>query len=62
MSANGINKRILITGAGETEGVEFTPFDSALKELYGWYRDNLDKIDKDEIVRDAYLKYCRRKP
>jgi len=40
-------------------GFNFTPFDQAIKELYSWYKSNLDKINKAEIVKDDYIKYCR---
>ena len=39
--------------------VEFTAFDQAITELYAWYKKNLDALDKQAIVRDEYLKYCK---
>lgn len=54
---SGDNTRLL----EELNGFSFTPFDEALKELYSWYKVNLDKIDRETIARDEYIKYCRIK-
>jgi len=54
---SGDNARLLT----ELKGYNFTPLEDALKELYGWYKDNLDKIDKKAIEKDEYIKYCRVK-
>jgi GDP-L-fucose synthase len=37
---------------------EFTPFDVALKELYGYYKSILPGIDRNKIEEDEYIKYC----
>jgi len=43
----------------EIGGFNFTAFDQAIKELYSWYKSNLDKINKAEIIKDGYIKYCQ---
>ncbi len=45
----------------ELEDFSFTPFDESLKEMYSWYSDILDSIDKEKIEKDEYVKYCRTK-
>jgi GDP-L-fucose synthase len=45
----------------ELKSFTFTPFDEALKCLYSWYKNNLDKIDKQAVEKDNYLRYCRTK-
>ncbi len=52
---SGNNTRLL----EELNSFNFIPFDQALKELYSWYKANLDKIDRETIARDEYIKYCR---
>ncbi len=54
------NRRLL----EELGGYSYMSFDSALKELYFWYKQNLDKIgiDKEKIKADEYIKYCRKNP
>lgn len=52
---SGDNARLL----AELKGYNFTPLEDALKELYGWYKDNLDKIDRKTIEKDEHIKYCR---
>lgn len=44
----------------ELKNFKFTDFDSALKELYFWYRENLHNFNRMHIAKDEYLKYCRR--
>ncbi len=51
------NKRI----KKELGNFKFTSFDSALKELYGWYKANIDRIDKDAVIKDELIAYCRTK-
>jgi nucleoside-diphosphate-sugar epimerase len=36
------NKRLV----SEIKGFKFTPFDTCLKELYTWYKENIQNIDK----------------
>lgn len=43
----------------EIGGFNFTPFDQVIRELYFWYKSNLDKINKAEIIKDEYINYCR---
>lgn len=38
---------------------KFSPFDSALKELYQYYRSILPNIDRKAIEKDEYMKYCK---
>ncbi|MCF7907824.1 MAG: NAD(P)-dependent oxidoreductase [Candidatus Omnitrophica bacterium] len=42
----------------EIGNFDFTPFDQAIKELYLWYKSNLNKINKAKITKDEYIKYC----
>ncbi len=39
----------------------FTSYDNSIKELYAWYKFNLDKIDRKVIETDEYMKHCRIK-
>lgn len=43
----------------EVRGLEFTAFDISLRNLYHWYGENLDKVDRGAVEKDEYLKYCR---
>jgi len=45
----------------EIKNFRFTPFDIALKNLYSWHEQNLDKIDKDAVIRDEFIQYCKVK-
>jgi len=54
---SGDNTRLL----KEMDNFNFTSFDAALKELYNWYKARTSEIDKEKIVRDEYIKYCRVK-
>lgn len=54
---SGDNKRLL----EEMPAFLYTPFDDALNELFSWYKDNLDKIDRNTIEKDESLRYCRTK-
>ncbi|MEW6008951.1 MAG: NAD(P)-dependent oxidoreductase [Candidatus Omnitrophota bacterium] len=45
----------------ELKGFDFTPFDIALRELYNWYKDNIEKIDSQAVKEDEYIKYCKTK-
>jgi len=38
---------------------KFTPFDIALKELYQYYRSILPTINRNAIVKDEFIKYCK---
>ena len=40
---------------------KFTQLVESLKELYAWHKVNLDKVDRAEIKKDPYLRYCRKK-
>ena len=50
------NKRLM-----KETNLKFTPFKKALKELYYWYEQNIDTIDRGKIEKDEYLKYTRVK-
>ena len=39
----------------------FTPYEDAIKELYEWYKFNIDKIDRQVIEKDECIKKCRVK-
>ncbi len=54
---SGDNARLL----KELKGFRFTPFDRALAELYSWYKSNMDKISRESVIKDEYIKYCRVK-
>ncbi|WP_421908322.1 NAD-dependent epimerase/dehydratase family protein [Methanolacinia petrolearia] len=54
---SGSNERL----AAEIEKLRFTPFDSALKELTGYYKSILPTIDMDTILQDSYASGCRIK-
>ncbi|OGK43700.1 hypothetical protein A2956_04960 [Candidatus Roizmanbacteria bacterium RIFCSPLOWO2_01_FULL_37_57] len=41
----------------EIPNLKFTPLKNAVAELYNWYEKNIDKIDKEKIARDEYLKF-----
>lgn len=51
----GSNARLL----AEFPGFKFTPYAEAVKELYGYYRENLAKLDTAAVKADPYLKNCR---
>ncbi|MCK4994834.1 MAG: NAD-dependent epimerase/dehydratase [Candidatus Omnitrophica bacterium] len=38
-----------------------TAFDAALKQLYDWYKDNINDIDVIAVKADKYIKYCKTK-
>jgi UDP-glucose 4-epimerase len=42
------NKRL----KGEMPNLQFTPIDDAIKELYDWYLQNMDQIDKKKLLVD----------
>ncbi|MBU0952190.1 MAG: NAD(P)-dependent oxidoreductase [Elusimicrobia bacterium] len=54
---SGSNIRLL----KEIGNFTFTPINRALKNLYSWYKDNINKIDKKLIYEDKYIQYCRVK-
>ena len=45
----------------EISNFKFTPMTYALRELYSWYAQNIDKIDRSKIVKDEYFKYIKVK-
>lgn len=51
----GSNARLL----AEFPDFRFTPHAAAIKELYGYYRDNLKDLDTAAVKADEYLKNCR---
>ncbi len=51
----GSNARLL----AEFPDLKFTPHAEAIKELYAYYRANLEKLDADAVKADEYLKNCR---
>jgi len=53
----GSNARLL----AEFPGVRFTHYAEAVKELYGYYSQNLGKLDTAAVKADPYLKFCRTK-
>ena len=53
----GSNSRLL----AEFPDLEFTAYAAAIEELYGYYRQNLDKLDVEAVKADPYLKHCRTK-
>jgi len=54
---SGDNTRLL----SELPGFTFTPIKTAIKELYRLFQEQLDGIDKDCIIKDEYINYCRVK-
>jgi GDP-L-fucose synthase len=36
----------------EITSLRFTPIDAAMEELYGWYRNNKEKINRDSLLVD----------
>lgn len=36
----------------EIPGLEFTPVDDAIEELYGWYSENKDKVNREFLLFD----------
>lgn len=54
---SGSNARLL----REIKLYKFTPFEKALKQLYIWYKDNLDKFDRLAVEKDEYCRNCRVK-
>ena len=39
----------------------FTSYKEGIKELYDYYKENLDRLDTEEIRKDELLKYCKTK-
>lgn len=54
----GSNNRLL----SEFPDLSFTPYESAIRGLYSYYRDSLSVLDLDSVKADSYLKSCRTKP
>ncbi|OGK20805.1 hypothetical protein A2866_03960 [Candidatus Roizmanbacteria bacterium RIFCSPHIGHO2_01_FULL_39_8] len=40
----------------ELKNFRFTPIDDSIRELYHWYRKNIHRIDKREILEDSFNK------
>lgn len=40
---------------------KFTNIKTSIAELYSWYQNNINKIDKKKIIEDPYLKYAKAK-
>lgn len=36
----------------EMPGIQFTPAEKAIRELYGWYEENIQMIDRNLLLRD----------
>jgi hypothetical protein len=53
---SGSNKLLL----REMKGMKFTPFKEAVKGLFAYYRGGLDGLDKKAVLKDEYIKYCRK--
>ncbi len=53
---SGDNSRL----AEELGKFNFTSMEKALKELYGYFKLNLDKFDKKIFTDDEYIKYCKK--
>lgn len=54
---SGNNERLI----KEMNNFYFTSIRESLKDLYGWYKENIKTIDCTQIENDEYLKYCRIK-
>ena len=39
----------------------FTSYKEGIKELYDYYKENLDRLDTEAIRKDELLKYCKTK-
>ena len=39
----------------------FTSYKAGIKELYDYYKENLDRLDTEAIRKDELLKYCKTK-
>lgn len=37
----------------------FTSYRDGIRQLYGYYRDNLSQLDVEAVKRDSYIKKCR---
>ncbi len=53
----GSNSRFL----QEAKNFKFTPLKEGIRRLYYWYKANLDKVDKENVIEDKYIKYCKVK-
>lgn len=51
----GSNARLV----AELPGFRFTPYAEAVKELYEYYRTNLERLDTAAVKADPYIKNCR---
>jgi GDP-L-fucose synthase len=51
----GDNRKLL----SEIRDFKFTPLDTAIAELYEYYKENVDSLDVDAIKQDAYLDYAK---
>ncbi len=44
----------------EIRSLKFTSHAQAIRELYNWYKNNLDKINVDKIKEDPHLKFLKK--
>ena len=51
---SGSNKRLL----NELKSFKFTPIRTAIGQLFSWYQQNINDIDKRKVIKDEYLKYA----
>jgi len=40
---------------------KFTPYEEAIKQLYDYYKKNINEIDTDAMGKDKFIKYCKVK-
>jgi GDP-L-fucose synthase len=43
----------------ELGNFEFTPIETAIEKLYGYYRSIIHRIDREKIEKDEYIAHCR---
>ncbi|MCG2712469.1 MAG: NAD-dependent epimerase/dehydratase family protein [Candidatus Omnitrophica bacterium] len=43
----------------ELKDFKFTPIEKSIQQLYEWYKDNLNSLDVDSVIKDKYINACR---
>ncbi|MFH1062507.1 MAG: NAD-dependent epimerase/dehydratase family protein [Candidatus Omnitrophota bacterium] len=43
----------------ELKDFKFTPIEKSIRQLYEWYKDNLNSLNIDSVIKDKYINACR---
>lgn len=46
----------------EIPELQFTEYKKGIEKLFNYYKENIEKIDKNIIIKDQFLKNCKKQP